>query len=296
MAQALDQAPRGNTKSLVASKCRAYCFTAWDYKNIKWDETKMKYIVVGKEICPKTKKVHYQGFVYFKNQVTMSGVKKYVGNDAHIEMKSKKSTNSQAINYCKKDGNFIEYGEQPNDNGVKNIKELVDKYDNVKDFAFNESETFCQYRNGIYDLYRFKSEGYAGPRNVIWIYGPSGIGKSRLARMICQDNPISYKNGFFEYDSEREVIWDDFRSYELPLTDLLRITDVYKTKVNIKGTRAVWWNVEKIVFTCIKPPWEMYQDKDENIYQIKRRASGFINLNIAHEIKYKKTNKYKIVN
>lgn len=67
----------------------------------KFDETKMCFLVYQKEIAPTTNTPHYQGYVEFKEKITLAGVKKCLGDKtAHCEVR--KGTQEQAINYCTK--------------------------------------------------------------------------------------------------------------------------------------------------------------------------------------------------
>lgn len=68
-----------------------------------------EYIVIGKEIAPTTGQPHGQGFCSFKNQRYFKAVQKILGG-CFCEPKAQFSTTDQAIEYCKKDGNFKEKG------------------------------------------------------------------------------------------------------------------------------------------------------------------------------------------
>lgn len=281
-----------NIDSLSKAKHRAWCFTSWEQDipdviqmrrtpNGDVEEEPKKgitYIVIGAEHGEDLGGEHWQGFIYFTNPRTFGGVKKLLGERVHISPRYKDSTNEQAIEYCKKEGEWREWGQAPNSNGKKNINEVVNQYDNINNFMQEESDLYCRYRNGIKDLFNARIVAHSGPREVIWIYGPSGCGKSRHAREICEDNPISYENSFFDYNGETEVIFDDFRASDMKLNLLLRITDRYKMNVNVKGGSKPW-AVKKIVFTSILPPWEMYRDSGENLIQIRRRITTIIDMN-----------------
>lgn len=68
-----------------------------------------EYIVIGREIAPSTGQLHGQGFCSFKNQRYFKSVQKILGH-CFCEPKAKFSTTDQAIEYCKKDGNWSEAG------------------------------------------------------------------------------------------------------------------------------------------------------------------------------------------
>ena len=70
---------------------------------------RIKYLVVGRE-RGESGTPHLQGFVIFTSTVTFSRVARLLPR-AHIE--HARGTSSQAGEYCKKDGDFDEYGEAP---------------------------------------------------------------------------------------------------------------------------------------------------------------------------------------
>lgn len=81
---------------------------------------KIKYIVFGREIAPSTGTPHLQGFVQFdsKYRPTVSGVIKTFGvgrngvNPIHFKISTCRNP-SDAAEYCKKDGDFVQFGKFP---------------------------------------------------------------------------------------------------------------------------------------------------------------------------------------
>lgn len=95
------------------SRYRNACFTAWSPLGLevtsKVPGELCKYLVVGKEVCPETKKVHYQGYLELSTQVSMKTLKTWLCQETvHIE--HRKGTAAQAADYCKKDGEYEEFG------------------------------------------------------------------------------------------------------------------------------------------------------------------------------------------
>lgn len=72
------------------------------------------YVVVGRE-RGENNTPHLQGFVSFDRRRTFDFVRGIFANRAHIEIK--RGTVNQAIAYCKKDGDFDEYGQIPVEQG-----------------------------------------------------------------------------------------------------------------------------------------------------------------------------------
>ena len=85
------------------------------------------YYVYGKEVGA-SGTPHLQFMVCFKKQTRLSAVRKLL--PAHWFVKSPKSTMQQASDYCKKDGNFIEFGtylkiKPPNQDRLSLINMLI---------------------------------------------------------------------------------------------------------------------------------------------------------------------------
>lgn len=138
----------GNTKAATTRR-RDWCFTEFDMLKIDkiWDESKMRYLVMGKEKCPTTGKEHLQGYVYFNNAVSFKGVKRYLSASTHVE--GCRGNSESNINYCKKEGDFIEFGDKPQQgrrNDLNKVGESIIKgeFDPVK-----FPSEFIKYSGGI---------------------------------------------------------------------------------------------------------------------------------------------------
>lgn len=81
---------------------RNWVFTSFRAEDHPFDMTdRMTYMIFQREICPETKKEHWQGYVEFSKSTTLRQVKRELGDDkAHVE--PRKGTQAQAIAYCKK--------------------------------------------------------------------------------------------------------------------------------------------------------------------------------------------------
>lgn len=86
------------------------------------DENNVKYLVFGRETAG-TGTPHLQGFVIFKSNKRLRAVTLFLRR-AHWEVA--RGTSKQAADYCKKDGNFEEYGEIPSEQGRRrDLEELI---------------------------------------------------------------------------------------------------------------------------------------------------------------------------
>lgn len=91
---------------------RNWCFTAFKKPNLV-STTDIKYMIYQPEICPTTKKEHYQGYVELINACSMRTIKRIL-NDEQVHVEPRRGTQKQAIEYCKKEesrnGETFEYG------------------------------------------------------------------------------------------------------------------------------------------------------------------------------------------
>lgn len=107
------------TQATLKQRSRGWCFTVNNYTeddiiDVFWlyeGDTNSSYLVVGFEICPRTKTPHLQCYVYYTNAVSFSSMKKALPT-AHIEaQKARKEVTAYA--YCMEDDDYIEFGNRP---------------------------------------------------------------------------------------------------------------------------------------------------------------------------------------
>lgn len=67
------------------------------------------YLVYGREVAPTTLTPHLQGYVHFLKRKSLSQAKLALGNPA-IHLEVSRGTADQAADYCKKEGQFQEFG------------------------------------------------------------------------------------------------------------------------------------------------------------------------------------------
>lgn len=113
---------------------------------------------------------HLQGYIHFSGRKTLSGVKAIVSDRAHIEMS--RGTSNQAAEYCRKDGDFDEFGTLPVP-GKKNyledffqwaddFQETEGRTPSVRDVAIHHPIVLTRHRNVLEVL-----EGRAPPPNLV---------------------------------------------------------------------------------------------------------------------------------
>lgn len=285
MEQAQGTSTSGNTNTSVQKK-RNYFITFWieDYpKELPKNAT---YLVTCDDICPETQKKHGHAFIYFKNPITLTGVKKLFGKDCHVE--NFIASNSECIKYVKGQihdeeklkTNILEHGVMPMDNGKHRIQEVVEQYNSITEVMENEPRLYVQYRNGLRDLMQEKKSKnrFIKEPKVVWIYGPTGTGKTDRAFNAGARN-VDYNNGFFSDWGDSKVISIEEMNGQIPYKTLLKLTDRYHNyyEVNIKGGSKLV-DLDEIYITSSKHPMECYpnQDKRDSIAQLLRRITEII--------------------
>nr|ANB82426.1 replication protein [Porcine serum-associated circular virus] len=221
---------------------------------------KIEYIVVCKENHHETDGEHYHAYIKFNTRAVINANHlTYRGVRPNLEKVSK--TAWRAIEYVKKDGNYIEEGTSTD------VKKLTtqEKYKIIKEKTY--IEIFEMATLSLPELCKVKQiqrelivndwpMNGSKERKVYWFYGPTGTGKTRKAtEMMIElygENWVSLTGNlrtFFDpYNGEKGVIFDDIRKGSIVWNTLLTITDRYKTSVNVKGSRIPWL-AETIIFT-----------------------------------------------
>lgn len=254
---------------------RAFCFTLNNYSEEEstqlLSETQFTYVVIGKEVGAEGTP-HLQGYAELCKQSRMSLLKK-INPRMHVE--GRRGTATQAIDYCKKDGDFTERGERRQQGArldLQEIKKAVLAGANRKEL-YDMCSNFQQVRVSDH-AHKLFAPRRDEPVCVMWFWGASGSGKTTTARSMYPDAPIIRNLRWWqEYEGEKEIIIDEFRSHKCPYDDILGIMDNQPFTVEYKGgTQPLL--ATTIIITSILPPWEMYPDTHaEPIYQIMRRIN-----------------------
>lgn len=229
---------------------RHYCVTFWTEPKCH-EANKLRYAVYGREICPKTGKVHWQSYVELNSPVRASAIKKMFKDDTcHIELR--KGTREEARDYCMKDKNFTEFGKwiigQGHRSDLENVvTQLVDGK-KTSELMVEQPTVYCKYRNGLKDIAATVTKNNCKQFRqveVTLITGPTGCGKTRRAMEHTQYKiEGSNLNWWQDYDGEDSILIDEYDN-DIRITELLNILDGYQLRLNQKGTHtyANWTKV-----------------------------------------------------
>jgi len=106
--------------SLMQRQLIGWCFTLNNYNDIDLAHlrvlggaTRTKYLVFGRELAPDTGTPHLQGFILFEHSHRGSVVQRLLCRRVQVHIEPLNGTPLQATTYCKKDGDFEEFGALP---------------------------------------------------------------------------------------------------------------------------------------------------------------------------------------
>lgn len=222
---------------------------------------------------------HLQAYLLFRTKRRLGYVKSLLGDRIHAEVARHPA---QAELYCRKEEtriegpktNFTEEEKASIGQGKRSeIAEacnLIIAGTPIKEVALQFPTSYVRYHGGFHRLDQMLRVGRVSAPTVLWLYGPTGTGKSRLARDLCSQysehaDSLFTKCGsskwFCGYDRQQCVIWDEFDD-NFQLEVLLQLLDRYPVKLECKGG-YVNFTAELIIITTNLSPFEHYMQKKE---------------------------------
>jgi len=270
-----------NEKLNKSYRGKYYVSTIFDYDENDVIFNKMKdqlvYFIYGQEICPDTKRKHLQCYFAFKNDMRWTQVRDML-SPSFVNGKSRYSTHKQCSDYCKKDGNYIEYGELPLDRGVKGGEATKKKWEETwclakqGDLESIDKSHLIPYYNTINKIRRDYS---VKPKDLVykasdcpnlWVYGPTRTGKSYFIRNNSEYNQSLYlkpcNKWWDNYEMEEYVLIEDIGKDHQYMGYHLKIwADRYTFRAEVKGASVVL-RPKAIMVTSNYHPSEIWNDSN----------------------------------
>jgi len=250
-------------------KCPNWCFTEYDAaadaRALELPES-ARYLCYGRETCPTTGRVHYQGVVIWKIPQRLSACKKWLPT-AHWEV-CKGSLDQNQV-YCKKDGDWTELGDPPKSKGDGNKRRWDEAREAAKrgDFEAIPSDIYIRCKRACHEI---AFDNHKVPESMPtttgeWWYGDTGTGKSRTARELYPDAYMKACNKWWDgYKGEKYVIIDDFDIDHKGLCHHLKIWgDHYPFLAEVKGA-TMMIRPEKIIVTSNYHPAVIWEKTEDN--------------------------------
>ncbi len=239
-----------------------------------FEEGRIKYCVIGKEVG-ELGTPHLQGTVFFKQRISLNQLRGYFGTGPHWDSCRSKIN---SVTYCKKDGDWVEYGVEDGEQGKRSdlesgCDELLEHRDLGK-FKLDHPVLWVKYPRGFGTLLGLPPRCPSKPPRVVWLYGPTGVGKTRE---VHATEPVLWVSNedlrwFDGYNGEPAVLFDDFRADFCKFHTLLRYLDRYPVKVPVKGD-MLNWAPDRIYITSCSAPGDVYNKSTEDQRQLLRRIT-----------------------
>jgi len=247
-----------------------WCFTLNNYTDEDEElvsKYNFSYAIIGKEVG-ENGTPHLQGYMEFPGTKRLETLKNLC---SRIHWEPRKGTQEQASEYCKKEGDFYEFGKKKQQ-GKRS--DLVAVANAVVENTFSSTdfpEEYIKYHKGIEafksSLYKHRTEAPI----VVWRWGLSGTGKTRVPYEKHIDS-VYIKDGTMwwdGYEQQEAIIVDDFDGH-WPYRDFLRFLDRYPYQGQYKGGYHKI-NSKYLYITCEHPPEHFWHGNE--LTQITRRIS-----------------------
>ncbi|AHH31468.1 replication-associated protein [Dragonfly larvae associated circular virus-4] len=226
----------------TTQRSRGWVFTInnyneWDFVNISKLEEKAQYYIYGKERGEEGTP-HLQGFAYFKQRISFNGIRDILTR-AHVEIQ--RGFNAQAIDYCKKEGEFTEWGEPSRGpagqkDKWKDVLQLA-RQGKVQEIEERYPAIFLRYFQKLCGFYRPEHSIILENFTNEWWWGPTGTGKFKK---LNDDYPDPYEKSLDPW-------WDNYQREEIVAIEefeprckinsflLKRWADRYPFRCEVKG-------------------------------------------------------------
>lgn len=225
-------------------RARGWCFTSFESDTPSLPKS-AQYLVAQHEICPETQRMHWQGFVYFRNPQRFNTLKKLFPQ-AHIEQM--KGSIDQAIAYCQKTdtsikGTQIEIGERPEQGRRSDIHDVLDAMrdgQSLQDVMLDYPEVCSKYLRYIKEVQLLMNRpSVYMPRRCLLISGPPGCGKTGIVHDGFGYDQVytwNWSQKWFDgYSQQRCILLDEFCHHSVDPNFLKQLCDGYPITRETKG-------------------------------------------------------------
>lgn len=231
-------------------KKRNYCFTLNNYTEEEVHNITLspdiKYICWGFERGA-LGTPHMQGYVELRKACRINAVKRILNCD-RVHLEARLGNQKQAIDYCKKDGDFHEHGtpaRQGHRSDLEAVAKSIKKGNSLFDIVNDHTVQYIKYHKGIEKAMNILIEAPTWRDvevHVLW--GNAGAGKTRYV-YDNEDADEIYSLGksnnavwFDGYCRHKVLLIDDFYGW-IQYSKLLNILDGHPLRLEIKGSFAM---------------------------------------------------------
>lgn len=223
----------------------------------------LTYAVWQLELGHENNVIHYQGYLECSGKKSMSQIHAVPGFERSA-LQVRRGTQAQAVTYASKGDTRIDgpwFHGEPKEQGKRSdlvaLKRAIDEGAPDTKLWDDYFSSMTRYHKSFTTYKRVKAPKRDWITRFIVIIGPSGIGKSRMAReMFPNAYWKSNSKWWDDYDAQSDVVWDEFQG-QYPFRDLLRILDSSPLSVECKGSH-VNFNASFVCFTSNYHPRDWY--------------------------------------
>ena len=277
---------------LANSRVRNWCFTLNNPRQdelqdiISFAESKdCKYLIIGHEVSKDGSTPHLQGYLEGAKKFRLTGLRTCCRGFSRGHLEKRKGSASQASEYCKKEGNFTEYGSlsrerQGRRTDLEEIQDSIINGSSDLEIANNNFSKWVVYRRSFSQYRRLvRNTPRTWKSVVVVLWGQTGCGKTRFVFDQCGETPPWIHGGdrwFDGYEGHKYALLDDFDGSQLEFRLLLRLLDRYPMQVPIKG-RFVNWAPRKIYITSNTDPAGWYNHGCDRSHNALLRRLDIVN-------------------
>lgn len=245
-----------------------YVFTGHDTTSKPvWCPQTMEFLVYQLEKAPTTGKLHWQGYVEFKKSLRIKAAQEEIGQ-AGAHMEPRKGTPWQAYQYCIKQESAVEeeyyqFGKEPSEDkkgqgrrsDLETIAQAALEGKDIREMDIKHPGTMLKFDKNYIRMQQRHIPQRKFKTDVIVIYGPTGLGKSKIANEMAPDAYWQEGQWWDGYCGQKDVIIDDIDAGSQTRTFWLRLFDRYPLKVPYKGGMSEFVSNRIIITTCKEPEW-----------------------------------------
>lgn len=245
-------------------------------------DPRVGYIIIGLEGADDTP--HLQIYVEFNVRTTFAQAKRLLSDRIHIEARCSSAT--KAAEYCKKEGDFYEYGKisKVTSGARSDLDALFTDLRagmTINEISVEHFGAFMRYNRSIVSFMNINASPRDFLSEVVCLWGKTGVGKTRSVWDFHDKNDIYVHPGgrwFDGYTGQTVALFDDFGGSEFKLSYLLKLLDRYPMRVPIKGSFAEW-RPRTIYLTSNHAPCEWYPNaKPNHVEALMRRISRCVEM------------------
>lgn len=254
-----------------------------------WAEPDVVFLAGQYELAPTTQAMHFQGYICLSRSVRARHVVLLIGNNAHVERRE--GSHDQAVEYVTKvETRWVPLnGEQQpiildrrRPEGAAGVWDailaLVRSGASDHDIASAYPGHFARYCNGIASLRQVIAPARSKKPFVVWMYGPTGCGKSQLCHALSTNHTACWKapdSWWATYRQQEVLILDEMSPEWMPFRTLLRILDRYPLISQVKGSH-IQVNSPVILITAHAHVQAIYAIDKEETDECNRRCDMIV--------------------